>query len=190
MVNMRRSQTRSPVPSPSPIRKYLSVDSVNCVDKESCSLSPDLDGKNDGRDEGPSSNGEVQGLEVQNERCMPFQDAVIGTGTQAASGAIKKIAIEKTLTSGGETEPNHISDETAELSKLSSLGINKSEVNIVDGLSSNEEDVVEMGPENVKIHESVIPQIKISNKSSYYTAATSLENEVSWAKDTKMKVTE
>ena len=188
-----RSPSRSPVPSPSPIRKYLSEGSGNLMAREAPTFSSNCNGIRDieggARDAGPSCNKVTPGFEVKNRGNVAFQDAVVCTGATTACEATGARIAE------GDTVPFRISDEMAKESSLTNLRVQKPGLKNNEGLdfqteviTSTEEDVVEMGPENVKIHESVIPRIKITEKSSYYTGATSLENELSWAKDTKMKV--
>ena len=193
--NARRSPTRSPLPSPSRIRKYLSEGSGSHIDKKAPPLSPNLNGSRDIKggawDGGPNCDKVMQGLEVKNGRNVAFQDAIAGTRATAAS--VHEVT-ETRISENGEFSFCK-GDETPKESSLSNLQVQEPGLKHNDALgvptevlTSTEEDVVEMGPENVKIHESVIPRIKITEKSSYYTGATSLENELSWAKDTKMKV--
>ena len=186
--NASRSPTRSPVPSPSPIQRYLSEDPGSHVDREAptlsaLSLSPNLNRTGDveggGQDEGPSCNKVMQGFEVKN-RNIDFQNTVVGTGTTAAHDH----EVAGARITEGDTETFYKSVQDPGLNIIDTLRVQIQ----TEAPSSTEEDVVEMGPENVKIHESVIPRINIVKKSSYYTAEASLENELSWAKDTKMKV--
>ena len=144
-------------------------------------LSPNLNRIRDvegvGQDEGPGCNKVMEGFEVNN-RNIDFQNTVVGTGTTAAHDH----EVAGARITEGDTETFYKSVQDPGLNIIDTLRVQ------TEAPSSTEEDVVEMGPENVKIHESVIPRINIVKKSSYYTAEASLENELSWAKDTKMKV--
>ena len=194
--NASRSPTRSPLPSPSPIRHYLSEDSGTRVNRGASAPSPsinsviDIDGG--GQNEVHSCNKVAQSSDVKNNMNEAFQGSTVG----AVSAAVSDREVMRVEISGGNAESFYKSDEAEKESSLINRCVQEPGQKIISTLpdttaapSSTEEDVVEMGPENVKIHESVIPRIKITTKSSYYTAAASLENELTWAKDTKMKAT-
>ena len=192
-----RSGSRSPVPSPSPIRKYLnegSKDNQTVAEEARAAVPPDEDIEGSAPEASKSyCNTEMRNLEVRETRTVEIQETTVSnifcqTAVYDASKGV--IARDEDVPKSNENADAPSSDKPSVQVQQPAHEVqinNEIGVDTVAAASTqlDDDEIVEMGPENVKIHESVIP--RITTRSSYYTAATSIANETSWAEETKMK---